>query len=182
MCHVNVMAPSVFLWAYLLNVAKICFLKWSLLSGTANILHLHTWLMRESSVPSAITSDALKIIFWTHLFSAAWYNMTTKFVKWVLRMGVLDYENEVSEKPQLSQSEKNRRVFQVCEGQRLRISVKAEEEMNIQKEFWILDFIIGFLRQFGWSATGEAEKGMHLNLSCKLLELWMNSRILLCHR
>lgn len=50
-------------------------------------------------------------------------------------MGVLNYENEVSEKPQLSQSEKNRRVFQVCERQRLRISVKAEEDVNIQKEF-----------------------------------------------
>lgn len=44
----------------------------------------------------------------------------------------MDYENEVSEKPQLSQSEKNRRVLQVCERQQLRISVKAED---IQKEF-----------------------------------------------
>lgn len=61
--------------------------------------------------------------------------MTTKFVKWKLKMGVLDYENEVSEKPQLSQSEKNWRVFQVCERPQVRISVKAEEDMNIQKVF-----------------------------------------------
>ena len=60
--------------------------------------------------------------------------MTTKFVKWKLKMGVLEYENEVSEKPQLSQSEKNPSMFQVCERQLLGISVKAVEDMNIQKE------------------------------------------------
>lgn len=34
------------------------------------------------------------------------------------------------------------------------------------------------LKQFGWYATGEEEKGMHLNLFCNFLELRMNSRII----
>lgn len=144
------------------------------------LTHLHTWLTWELSVPSVSASSALRIIFWVHLFSFGWYNMTTKFVKWKLKMWVLDYENEVFEEPQSSQSEKNWIVFQVCARQQLRISARAEEGMNMQKPLWILDFII---RQFWWYVTGEEEeKGMHLNLFCKFLELGMNSGILLCYR
>lgn len=95
---------------------RFAFVKSSFLLGRANILHLHTWLTRESSVLSAMASNALRIIFWVHLLSLSWYSMTTKFVKWKLRAWVLDYENEVSEEPTvITEWEKLDSVPSVCE-------------------------------------------------------------------
>lgn len=95
---------------------RFAFVQSSFLLGRANILHLHTWLTRESSVLSAVASSALRITFWVHLLSLSWYSMTTKFVKWKLRAWVLDYENEVSEEPTvITEWEKLDSVPSVCE-------------------------------------------------------------------
>lgn len=106
-----------FLCEFLCGVCwRFAFVKSSFLLGHANILHLHTWLTRESSVLSAMASNALRNIFWVHLLSLSRYSMTTKFVKWKLRAWVLDYENEVSEEPTvITEWEKLDSVPSVCE-------------------------------------------------------------------
>lgn len=173
---------AAFLWIYLLRLAKICFceMEFSLRtrkhSASSHLAHTGIICVERHGFPGIKNQKQV------HLFSLSRCRMTSQFLRCKLKTWVLDYENEVSEEPQSSQSEKNWIVFQVCVRRQRRISVRAEEDMHIQKSFWISDFIIGFLRQFSWYVTGEEEKGMHLNLFCKFLELWMNSRILLCHR
>lgn len=148
-----------FLCEFLYGVCwRFAFVKSSFLLGCANILHLHTWLTRESSVLSTVASSALRITFWVHLLSLSWFSMTTKFVKWKLRAWVLDYENEVSEEPTVITEWENWIVFQVCVRQQLRIRVRVKEGMSMWKSFWILDFIIRFMRQFWWYITEKKKK------------------------